>query len=177
MEADLAAASSRIATNPKDAEAYSYRGSIYASMRDWDSAARDFQNAVTYDPANSKAKFNLAEMSFLQQKYDVAKTGFAALDKDPELGDLAAYKAFLCDLVGGQLDAAGKELDAFNQVSANASYYFANVAWSINHHKPDDARDWLRSASHIYPQEKLKLYATSLFEMGYLPLPPVPGSN
>ena len=176
-QADLAATSARIATNPKDAEAYNIRGNMYASKRDWESAERDYQNAVTFDPTNSKAKFNLAEMSFMQKKYDVSKAGFTALEQDPDLGDLAAYKAFLSDLFGGQLDAASKELDAFNQVAANASYYFANAAWSINHRKPDEARDWLRSATRIYPQEKFKLYATTLFEMGYLPLPPQPSSN
>lgn len=176
LQADLEAASARIATNPKDAEAYNARGNLYAAKRDWESAARDFQNAVMCDPANAKAKFNLAEMSFQQKQYDVSKASFAALEQDPDVGDLAAYKAFLSDLFGGQLDAAGKDLDAFNQVGSNASYYFANAAWAINHRKPDEARDWLGSASRIYPEAKLKLYAASLFELGYLPLRPAPSN-
>jgi tetratricopeptide (TPR) repeat protein len=171
IQADLTAATTRVTLNPHDPEAYGARGNIYAAKRDWEAAERDFRSVLTIDPNNTKAQFNLAEMSFMEKKFDMAKAGFAALEKDPELGDLAAYKAFLSDLFGGQMDAASKELDAFNQVGANASYYFANAAWSINHRKPDDARDWLRSATRIYSQEKFKLYATTLFEMGYLPLP------
>ncbi len=177
LQADLAAVGARIAINPKDAEAYGIRGNLLASKRDWEGAERDFQTMVTLNPESTKAKFNLAEMIFMQKKYDVAKAGFVPLEQDSDFGDLAAYKAFLCDLFGGQMDAAAKELDAFNQVGSNASYYFANVAWSINHRKADDARDWLRSAAHIYPPEKFKLYATTLFQMGYLPLPPATSSN
>jgi len=172
MAADISDATAKISANPQDADAYSTRGNLYAAKRDWEAAGRDFQSAATIDPTNAKSKFNLAEMSFMEKKYDAAKPGFVALEQDSDLGDLAAYKAFLCDLFGGQLDAASKELDAFNQVGGNASYYFANVAWSINHRKFDDARGWLRSAQRIYPPAKLKLYVTTLFEMGYMPLPP-----
>jgi len=176
MAADLSAATAKISANPQDADAYGARGNLYAAKRDWEAASRDYQSAVTIDPTNAKAKFNLAEMSFMQKKFDAAKAGFAALEQDSDLGDLAAYKAFLSDLFGGQLDAASKELDAFNQVGGNASYYFANVAWSINHRKMDDARGWLRSATRIYPPAKIKLYVTTLFEMGYMPLPPAPAN-
>jgi hypothetical protein len=40
---------------------------------------------------------------------------FVALEKDPDMGDFASYKVFLCDLFGGHEDAASKELDAFNE--------------------------------------------------------------
>ncbi len=171
IQADLTAANTRVTMNPKDPDAYGNRGNVYAAKRDWEAAERDYRTVLSLTPDNTKVQFNLAEMNFMEKKYDVAKAGFGALMKDPELGDLAAYKAFLSDLFGGQMDAAAKELDAFNQVGGNASYYFANAAWSINHRKLDDARDWLRSATRIYPAEKFKLYATTLFEMGYLPLP------
>jgi hypothetical protein len=177
LEAALAAATAKIQANPKDSTAYGDRGNLYAAKRDWDAAARDYQSALAIDDTNAKAKFNLAEMSFMKKNYEPARIAFVGLESDPDFGDLAAYKAFLCDLFGGQLDPAQRELDAFNQVGSNASYYFANAAWSINHRKPEEARDWLKSASRIYPPEKFKLYATTLFEMGYLPLPPPPPSN
>ena len=85
---------------------------------------------------------------------------------------MASYKVFLCDLFGGREDLASKELDIFNQAGRNASYYFANAAWSLYHHKTDDGRDWLTQAMNIYAPNKCRLYAKSLVDLGYLPLPP-----
>ncbi len=56
-------------------------------------------------------------------------------------------------------------------MGGNASYYFANLAWSLVHQKPDDARSWLDSALRIYPPDKFNLYVRNLNELGYLPLP------
>jgi hypothetical protein len=63
-------------------------------------------------------------------------------------------------------------------VGGNPSYYFANAAWDLVHHKPDEARSWLGSASDIYTPAKNGFYAASLFDTGYLPLkPPAPDGN
>jgi hypothetical protein len=107
----------------------------------------------------------------MQKQYDVARPGFVLLEKDPDMGDFASYKVFLCDLFGGHEAAARKELDVFNDVMGNPSYYFANAAWSLVHKNIEDARSWLVSASHIYPPQKNAYYAQSLRDLGYLPLP------
>jgi len=157
---------------PKNSDAYGLRGNIYAQKGLWDQAWKDYHAALQFDGKNTKMRFNLAEIDFMQKKYDDARPGFLALEEDSDFGDLAAYKVFLCDLFGGHEELAAKELDAFNQVGSNASYYFANATWSLYHHKTEDGRGWLTSAVSIYALNKFKLYATSLVELGYLPLPP-----
>ena len=73
----------------------------------------------------------------MQEQYDAARAGFAALEKDPivktqpDMGDFAAYKVFLCDLFGGHQAQAKKELDVFNDIMGNPSYYFCNAAWDL----------------------------------------------
>ena len=94
------------------------------------------------------------------------------MKSDPYLGDLAAYKVFLCDLLSGHDAVADKELDAFNQAGTNASYYFANIAWFLYHKKTNEARDWLKSAQNIYEPYKVDLYSATLIELHFLPLPP-----
>ncbi len=87
------------------------------------------------------------------------------------MGDLAAYKVFLCDLLGGHEAVARKELDAFNDIAAKPSYFFSNAAWSLVHRNVEDARSWLNSAANVYPSAKIAYYATCLRDLGYLPLP------
>jgi Tfp pilus assembly protein PilF len=173
-DAALDKVNAALQADPKNEGAFVLRGSIYAQKKLWDMANKDYQSALRIDGKNARIKFDLAEMDFVQKKYNEARASFVGLEQDPDIGDLATYKVFLCDLFGGHEDVAAKELDAFNQVGSNASYYFANVAWSAYHHKTEDARGWLRSAASIYAPTKFRLYATSLVELGYLPLPPPP---
>jgi len=177
LDAALGKVKAALQVAPKNADAYGLRGNIYAEKKLWDLAAKDYQTALQFNGKNVRVKFNLAEIEFKQKEYDAARPGFAALTQDSTMGDLAAYKVFLCDLFGGHEHVAVGELDAFNQVGSNASYYFANVAWSVYHQKTEDARGWLESARRIYTPKKFSLYAASLRDLGYMPLPPPPPSG
>jgi tetratricopeptide (TPR) repeat protein len=152
---------------PQNPDAYALRGNVYAAKQLWIRAEDDYQTALQINGKDKSIKFDLGEVEFILKKYDAARTGFAALEQDPDFGDLAGYKAFLCDLFGGHEDVAAKELDAFNQVGSNPSYYFANATWCLYHQKPEDAQGWLNSAAHIYAPSKFKTYASCLIELGY----------
>jgi Tfp pilus assembly protein PilF len=175
LDAALEKVNLAIRLAPQDPDAYGLRAAIYAQKQLWPQAESDYGKVLAIDAANAPAKFDLAEIKFKQKFYDKARAGFLALEKDDSLGDLASYKVFLCDLAAGHVDAAGKELDAFNQVGGNASYYFANAAWSLYHHKTEEGRGWLTSAIQIYAQDKVNSYSISLKDLGYLPLPQPPG--
>lgn len=165
-----------IQADPRNITAYILRGQIYTHQKALDKAANDFQSAHLIDPANPIANFDLAESKFTQKSYDAARIGFAELAKDPTtfIGDLAAYKVYLCDLLGNHPDVAAKELDAFNKTESHPSYYYSNAAFALVNHKPEDARGWLASAARIYTPQKNSLYAKSLSDLGFLPLPPPP---
>jgi Tfp pilus assembly protein PilF len=159
VPAALDKANAAVEADPKNRYAYALRGSIYARMKNWNEAVKDYQAALQLDPANVGLKNSVANVEFVQAKYDAARAVFAGLVQDENNGDYAKYMVFMCDLMGGHEDLAAKELDAFNQVGSNASYYFANSAWSLYHQKNDDAQSWLASASRIYSPEKFKNYA------------------
>lgn len=171
MDVALTDLTEAIALNPNSTGAYVLRASIYTQRKQWPQAEADFNAAARLAPKNVVLKFNLVEIKFMQKQYDVARPGFVALSNDPDMGDFAQYKVFLCDLYGGHTDAAKKELDVFNDAMGNPSYYFSNAAWDLYNKNIDDARSWLVSASHIYPVAKLNMYAQSLRDLGYLPIP------
>lgn len=172
VEGALTKLNEAIKINPNIAGAYALRGSIYYQKKQWDQAMQDFQTASNLDPKNAVLKLNAIEIKFLQKQYDAARPAYLALKSDPEMGDFAAYKVFLCDLFGGHEAEAAKELAVFNDAAANPSYFFGNAAWDLYHKKIDDARGWLISASRIYPANKFAYYAQSLRDLGYLPIPP-----
>jgi tetratricopeptide (TPR) repeat protein len=118
-----------IQTNPEEKRAYLLRGSIYCDKKLWDQATQDYKKAQELDGKDPIMQFNLVEIDFKQKKYDAARTGFVALQKDAKLGDLASYKIFLCDLLGGHEDQAFRELDAFNYTGSNPSYYYIESAF------------------------------------------------
>lgn len=161
---------------PQNIKALLLRGAIYTAKQQWDPATKDYQAVLQIDNANTEAKYDLANLQFLQHQFDNARIAFAALpeSKDDDVRDLTCYKIFLCDLLGGHDDVAAKELDAFNQVASRPSYYFGNAAWNLVHKKPEEARTWLISAGNIYPPRKHLLYMSILKETGYLPLPAPP---
>jgi len=171
LDGALAKLTEAIKLNPHGSGAYIFRASLYCQKKLWAQAEQDFNTAAQISPGNVVIKFNLVEVKFLQKQYDAARPGYVALENDPEMGDLAAYKVFLCDLFGGHEAMAKKDLDVFNQADTNPSYYFSNAAWDLFHKNIEDARGWLVSASHIYPLAKNAYYAQSLRDLGYLPIP------
>jgi tetratricopeptide (TPR) repeat protein len=171
VDGALSKLSEAIRLNPRDSGAYVLRASIYCQKKLWSQADADFRSAQQLAPTNVVLKFQIVEVKFLQKQFDAARPGYLALESDPDMGDFASYKVFLCDLAGGHEAAAKKELDAFDKADGNPSYYFGNAAWSIFHKKFDDARNWLGSASRIYPPRQSAYYAESLVYLGYLPLP------
>ncbi|HEV3271895.1 MAG TPA: tetratricopeptide repeat protein [Candidatus Methylacidiphilales bacterium] len=177
VDAALNDLSQAIKLNPSDTAAYVLRASIYYQKKQFTQSESDFQAAGRLVPNDPLIKFNLLELKFIQKQYDLARPGFVALEKDPQMGDLAAYKVFLCDLLGGRETDAKRELDAFTSAMDNASYEFSNAAWQLVHKNiegDNGARYWLIRASHVYPPEKFNYYAQSLHDLGYLPLPAPP---
>lgn len=167
-----------LATDSNNLNAYILRGAIYARKQAWDQSEKDYQTALQMDPKNEGVSYDLADLKFKQKQFDAARQAFVPLQhyKDATISDLIRYKIFLCDLFAGHDDLAAKELDAFNQAESNGSYYFGNAAWDITHKKTSDARGWLTSANHIYPERKNSIYESPLKDMGYLPLPPDPSA-
>jgi len=167
----LAKVSESLAKFPESNQLMILRGDLYAKKKQWTEAEQDFDAVMKVDPQNTLARFNLAELKLMQKQYEAARPGFEILSKDKDLGDLASYKVFLCDLYGGNRKGADEELKAFDKAQSGPSYYYANAAWNLYFGRPDDARSWLDSATRIYTPAKNYNYQSTLKELGYLPLP------
>jgi Tfp pilus assembly protein PilF len=174
LDGAIAKLTDAITANPKLSGPYVFRASVYCQKKMWPEAEADFKAASAIDPTNIVIKFNLYEVKFNQKEYDKARAGYATLVGDPQMGDLASYKVFLCDLLSGHDALAKKERDSFDQINSQPSYYFSNAAWALVHKDIEGARSWLVSAANIYPSAKISYYVLPLKDLGYLPIPPGP---
>ncbi len=177
LDGAIAKLTDAINANPKIAGPYVFRASVYYQKKMWPQAEQDFKSALALDPTNVVIKLNLAEVKFAQKQYEAAHNIYTTLATDTQMGDLAAYKAFLCDLLMGKDTVAMRERDAFDQTERQPSYYFANAAWAIYHKDPEKARGWLVSVANIYPSAKISYYAIPLKDLGWLPLPTSPATG
>ena len=145
------------------ANVYELRGSIYIEKKIWDKAERDYATADKLSP-DVAYKYKLAEIKYLQKDYGNARPRFAALESDPGLGDLAAYKVFLCDMLGGHEGIAAQDLAAFSPEAKKPSYYFGTAAWDLYHSNRPEANKLLEKASKAFAQSTCEFYIASLIE-------------
>ncbi|MCE0484880.1 MAG: hypothetical protein LV479_11660 [Methylacidiphilales bacterium] len=174
LDGSLATINKAIQLDPKIPGSYVLRASIYYQKKQWDLAQADFTTASNLSPKNVVIKFNMVEIKFIQKKYDEARAGYLELQNDSDMGDLAKFKVFLCDVLGKHDQQAAQEFAAFNKAGENPSYYYSNFVWSMLHQNVPDARDWLASAERIYSPRKNNYYQSTLHDAGFLPLPPLP---
>lgn len=167
----LAEVNAALKIDPANARFLVVRGDIYVKKMLLKEAEADFTTAAKLKPDDAIPAYDLAEVNFMQKEYGDARAIFAVVVKDPRLGELAKFKIFLCDLMGESLDKAEEELAEFNREGIGASYYYANAAWDLYHHRLEEARPWLNSAARIYSKEKNDLYTSTLIDLGFLANP------
>jgi Tfp pilus assembly protein PilF len=163
-----------IELNPKNQVSYFLRASIFASRNHWPAAEKDLLVAESITPADVDIEMFLGDVYLMEKNYDAARTRFAALTKDSNRGDLATYKVFVCDVLGGHDDIAAKELDTFDHSPSKPSCYYAHATASLANKKTEEGRRWLDSAAVLYGPAVTAPYAQCLRGLGYLPLPPKP---
>jgi Ca-activated chloride channel family protein len=81
-------------SQPEQAEKEIQAGNTFYKQQQYDNAATEYRKAITSDPANSKAKFNLANTLAKQGKPDEAVKSFTEISdntKDAELKSKAFY--------------------------------------------------------------------------------------
>lgn len=152
--------------DPRNILAYTLRASIYAQEKLWDRAEQDYQTAYKISPSEVVFKYDMAEIHFMQKAYDAARPGFAALQNDKRVGNIATYKVFLCDLFNRNNDAAAKDLAAIKKAGESPAYYYGNVFWFWAHQQKPEANKWLTSALQLYDSHIHQLYFINIVDEG-----------
>jgi len=165
------------ARQPDLAASKNLRGVILMRQAKYDEAEAALQEAARIDPKFWNARFNLAEVPFLKKDWAEARKRFEKLlssgesDLAKEASQLIQYKILLTYLLeskGNMVDSILAKLELSPDTPA-VDYVKAAVA--LQQKNQNEAKDWISAAEKNFSPQLNKLFAESLYEVGWLEKP------
>lgn len=145
------------------------RGSIYTATRDFEKAKVAFEEAHKLLPDAFEPQFNLAELSYVEGKYEAAEAAFSELLKKfprlrEEVRHLTQFKIIVCHLKLNHVPQAEEMVKAFTFMDDTPAYYFSKAAFSFQKGDTGDAQAWLGRARRIFKPAQNTPYLDTLME-------------
>ncbi|MFN2542917.1 MAG: tetratricopeptide repeat protein [Chthoniobacterales bacterium] len=165
------------ARQPELAESQNLRGVILMRQGIYDKAEAALFEAVRIDPKFWNARFNLAEIPFLRKDWVEARNRFQQLlasnvsDLEGEAAQLIQYKLLLTYLLEGKENMVDAILAKFELSPDTPAVHYANAAIALQHKNTKEANDWVAAAQKNFSPQLNKLFAESLYEVGWLEKP------
>lgn len=154
---------------PRDPFALNLVGSVHTKQKNWEQAGRYFNRALNEDPSFFPARFNLGEILFLQGKKEEALEYFENLNQMfPENG-LIQFKLVTLFLLTDRKADAQRLADRIPVVRDSPAWYFARAALAQSAGDRGTAREHLRAAQDIFPEEATAIFLESLEDSGLKP--------
>jgi tetratricopeptide (TPR) repeat protein len=162
------------ARQPDLAESQNLRGVIYMRQGIYDKAEAALREALRIDPKFWNAHFNLAEIPFLRRDWAEARNRFQELlssnasELQGEATQLIQYKILLTYLLEGKENMVDSILAKFELSPDTPAVHYANAAIALQQKNTKDAKDWMAQAEKNFSPQLNKLFAESLYEVGWL---------
>jgi predicted Zn-dependent protease len=162
------------ARKPDLAASQNLRGVIYMRQGIYDKAEAALSEANNLDPKFWNARFNLAEIPFLKKDWSEARKRFQDLlttnasDLQGEATQLIQYKILLTYLLEGNEAMVDSILAKFELSPDTPAVHYANAAISLQNQNIPDAKNWMTAAEKNFSPQLNKLFAESLYEIGWL---------
>jgi len=162
------------ARKPDLAASQNLRGVIYMRQGIYDKAEAALSEANNLDPKFWNARFNLAEIPFLKKDWSEARKRFQdllttnAAELQGEATQLIQYKILLTYLLEGNDTMVDSILAKFELSPDTPAVHYANAAISLQNQKIPEAKNWMTAAEKNFSPQLNKLFAESLYEIGWL---------
>jgi tetratricopeptide (TPR) repeat protein len=166
------------AQQPDQAESHNLRGVIYMRQGQYDKAEKTLRKVLAIEPRFWNASFNLAEIPFLKKDWSESRNRFEALlagehnRLQPETNQLIQYKILLTFILEGKENMVDWILSKFELSKDSPVLYYSNAGIAFQHGNQKEAEKWIDAADTHFPAPLNKLYAESLYEVGWLQRPP-----
>jgi tetratricopeptide (TPR) repeat protein len=162
------------ARQPDLAESQNLRGVILMRQGIYDKAEAALHEALRIDSKFWNARFNLAEIPFLRKDWAEARNRFQELlssnasELQGEATQLIQYKILLTYLLEGKENMVDSILAKFELSPDTPAVHYANAAIALQQNKTKEAKDWMAQAEKNFSPQLNKLFAESLYEVGWL---------
>src|SRR5437762_2943479 len=140
----------------------------------YDKAEGALREALRIDSKFWNARFNLAEIPFLKKDWADARNRFQELlssnasELQGEATQLIQYKILLTYLLEGKENMVDSLLAKFELSPDTPAVHYANAAIALQQNKTKEAKDWMAQAEKNFSPQLNKLFAESLYEVGWL---------
>src|SRR5437763_10915827 len=165
------------ARQPDLAASKNLRGVILMRQGNYDQAESALQEAARIDPKFWNARFNLAEIPFLRKDWAEARKRFEQLlstgqsDLAKEASQLIQYKILLTYLMEGKGNMVDSILAKLELSPDTPAVDYVKAAVALRQKNRDEAKDWISAAEKNFSPQLNKLFAESLYEVGWLEKP------
>ncbi|HVF71114.1 MAG TPA: tetratricopeptide repeat protein [Chthoniobacterales bacterium] len=165
------------ARQPDLAESQNLRGVILMRQAEYDQAEAALQKALATDSKFWNARFNLAEIPFLRKDWTEARKRFEGLlqgnasELQGDAAQLIQYKILLTYLLEGKENMVDSILAKFELSPDTPALHYSNAAVALQHKKEQEAKDLIAGAEKKFSPQLNKLFAESLYEVGWLQKP------
>ena len=159
---------------PDLAGSQNLRGVIMMHQGIYDKAEAALNEALRIDPKFRNARFNLAEIAFLQKHWAQARERFQGLlsgdasELQGEAAQLLQYKILLTYLFENKESMVDSLLAKLELSPDTPAVHYANAAISLQQKKPQEAKEWIAQAEKNFSPQLNGLFAESLYEVGLL---------
>src|SRR6516225_7961238 len=165
------------ARQPDLAASKNLRGVILMRQGNYDQAEAALTEAARIDPKFWNARFNLAEIPFLKKDWPEARKRFEQLlstgqsDLAKEASQLIQYKILLTYLMEGKGNMVDSILAKLELSPDTPAVDYVKAAVALQQKNQNEAKDWINAAEKNFSPQLNKLFAESLYEVGWLEKP------
>src|SRR6059058_3663073 len=165
------------ARQPDLAASQNLRGVILMRQGIYDKAEVALLEAERIDPKFWNARFNLAEIPFLKKDWAEARKRFEKLlssgesDLAKEASQLIHYKILLTYLLEGNGNMVDSILAKLELSPDTPAVNYVKAAVALQQKNEKEAKDWISAAEKNFSPQLNKLFAESLYEVGWLEKP------
>src|SRR6266576_2305736 len=165
------------ARQPDLAASKNLRGVILMRQGNYDEAEAALTQAARIDPKFWNARFNLAEIPFLKKDWAEARKRFEQLlstgqsDLAKEASQLIQYKILLTYLMEGKSNMVDSILAKLELSPDTPAVDYVKAAVALQQKNQKEAKDWISAAEKNFSPQLNKLFAESLYEVGWLEKP------
>src|SRR6266699_3880503 len=162
---------------PDLAASKNLRGVILMRQGNYDKAEAALLEAARIDPKFWNARFNLAEIPFLKKDWTEARNRFEKLfssgksDLAKEASQLIQYKILLTYLLEGKQNKVDSILAKLELSPDTPAVDYVKAAVALQQKDQKEAKDRLAAAEKNFSPQLNKLFAESLYEVGWLGKP------